>query len=213
MRFTLEIEGLDAARSSIDPKIVKKAIRFAVGETAKVAKTETSTQIRKFWMLKRGDLDRKLTSKRMKGGQEAELSISGPPISLSYFGAVQIMGTRKLTRGKDGKIKSVRASSKLGPQPIGVRVRISADTPALLRRAWLTNTRNFAGRAKGGALLFGENTSARVLERFGGKVVGPKSISIASMFQQVRVSEPVIKRASDYLQLRFAHHIDRFLEG
>lgn len=206
--ITLKIEGMDKALESVDPKIVMRAAKYAVKESAAAAKTETSKVIRQIWKVKPGDLNPKLSVKSNMAEAEAVLSISGPPVSMSYFSAVQVMGTRKVTRGKDGLAKTTRARNS-GPQPVGVRVQIRPGAWTLLRGAWMTNTRNFAGRDKGGGLLFGDSSSVRVLERFGGKVVGPKSITIASMFEQARVSDRVISKANEVLQRRFDHHLDR----
>lgn len=210
MRISISVEGL---KDLFDPQMVNKAVKLAVKEAASGAKTETSTAIRDYWNLKKSDLDKKLVVSGRAADLEAVLSISGPPVSLSYFGATQILGTRKLTRGKDGLIKDVRSKNVTGPVPVGVMVNIRKTSRTLLSKAWLTNTRNFAGRAKGGDLLFGDGSSARVLERFGGKIVGPKSISIASMFEQKKVSDRVTTKASEVLERRILHHLDRFIKG
>lgn len=210
MRISISVEGL---KDLFDPQMVNKAVKLAVKEAAAGAKTETSTAIRDYWNLKKTDLDKKLTVSGRAADLEAVLSISGPPVSLSYFGATQISGTRKLTRGKDGLIKDVRSKSGTGPVPMGVTVKIRNTSRTLLPKAWLTNTRNFAGSVKGGGELYSETSSARVLERFGGKIVGPKSISIASMFEQSRVSDRVTTKASEVLERRILHHLDRFIKG
>lgn len=206
--ITIKVEGMEAARKSFDPKIVQRAAKAAVKDATAAAKTETRRSLLDGWKIKSGDLNRRLSVKANMVEAEAVLSISGPPISLSYFGAVQVMGSKRISRGKDGMVKATRARN-LGPQPVGVRVQIRPGAWTLLRGAWMRNTRNFAGRAIGGELLFGSQSSARVLERVGGKIIGPKSITIASMFEQVKVSSKVISRASEVLQRRFDHHLDR----
>lgn len=191
---------------------VLKATRFAVADTAKGAKAETVRLLVDRWNIKARDLSPRLVVRASgsKSSPEQTLTISGSPISATYFGAVQVMGRLKLTRGKDGMIKSTRAKSS-GPQPVGVIVEMLKGRRTLLRQAFMRNARNFAGRGKGGALLFGAGSSARVFSRYGNKINAARSISIPSMFEQSGIEDRVMAKVQEQLDQRFGYHLDRLL--
>lgn len=208
--ITVKISGLeDVAAMSGD---VLKAARYAVADATKGAKAETVRLLVDRWNIKARDLSPRLVARvtGAKASPEQTLTITGNPISATYFGATQIMGRVKLTRGKDGLLKSTRAKST-GPQPQGVMVEMMNGRRTLLRQAFMRNARNFGGRAKGGALLFGEGSSARVFSRYGKKINTTRSISIPSMFEQSGIQDKVVIRVQGQLDQRFGYHLDRLM--
>ena len=209
--ITVKISGLDGVTELTGD--VLKAARYSVADATKGATAETVRLLANRWNIKARDLSARLAVRvsGVKNSPEQTLTITGNPISASYFGATQIMGKVKLTRGKDGLIKSTRASRAKGPQPVGVMVEMMKGRRTLLRQAFMRNARNFAGRAKGGALLYGEGSSARVFSRYGKKINAAASISIPSMFLQSGIEDKVAAKAQEHLDQRFNYHMDRLL--
>jgi len=215
--ITLDQDLYRHALSRLDPKAVDKAARMAVNEAARAAKSRTSDEILKKWNIKRKDLESKFTVRPSGGGLTRTLSIGGPPIGLAYFGATEKRVTKSgvitRTRGKDKQLKTTKRKSKQTVSYLVVEILKGKRT--FLSNAFLANPRAFAGKAKGGAVLYGE-ARARVLARVGEKkadIIGPKSISVASMFQQGNIEQVVTERASDVLSTRFRHHVMRQLAG
>ena len=212
MNIKIKIEGLE----SIDMTgSVLKAARAAVSDAGKRAKAETSRLLSRHWNVAKKDISQALTVKATGSNRTPEqtLNIRGGSINLTKFGAVQVMGRVKASRdSKTGLLKQTRANANKGPQPIGVTVEIEKGKRTLLRKAFLRNTRNFAGRAKGGALLYGEASSARVLMRFKGTLNAARAVTIPSMFEQSKISTEVERETNRYLNERFGYHVDRLLK-
>lgn len=196
---------------------VLKAARYAVADAANGAKAETARLLADRWNIKRRDLSKSLVARvsGAKNNPERTITISGKPISAAKFGATQIMGAVKVTRGKNGLLSSTKVSRSQmakGPQPVGVMVEFIKGRRTLLRQAFMRNSRNFAGRAKGGALLLGEGSSARVFSRYNKKINTAASISVPSMYEQAGVHDKVEAKAQEILSQRMGYHLDRLLK-
>lgn len=219
----IRLHGVDNLLQRLDPRMVNKAIRMSVTETAKAAKAETSERIRAKWNIKKRDLERKFTIRSGWSGFSKTLTIAGDPIGLSYFGAREVRLSRSgvitRKRGKDGSLKT--KTGRRTRQQLGVSVEIEKGKRTVLQRSWITNARSFAGSMKGGArggegVLYGERR-ARVLSRMkDGKrrdIWGPKSISVPSMFRQGKIERAVTDKATDVFNTRFRYHIKRLMDA
>lgn len=216
MNLSIKIKGLEGVRELSGDTL--KAARFAVADTTKGAKAETVRLLSGRWNIKARDLSPRLVARisGVKNSPEQTLTISGDPVSATYFGATQIMGRVKITRGKDGLLASSNVSRRQmakGPQPAGVVVEMMKGRRTLLRQAFMRNSRNFAGSIKGmprgQGTLYSETKSARVFSRYGKKLNTAKSISIPSMFEQAGIEDKVVAKAQEQLDQRFGYHFDR----
>ncbi|WP_020675296.1 hypothetical protein [Geopsychrobacter electrodiphilus] len=212
--FTVRLEGFDEALRMFDPAVVVKAAKFAVTEAARDAKSETSTLLRARWNIMKRDLDSRMKVNSRGDGAERVLTISGAPISLAYFKPREVKSTRagllvKTRNSKSGGLVTRRQRSS-GSR--GLSVEIVRGQRTTISNAWLAYVRGFAGSGKGGSIagatLYGEY-STRVLARKGKKVIGPKTIQVATMFEQAGITEKVLDRANSTLRARFFHHLDR----
>ena len=124
MNINIRLDGLKDAMKAFDPKVANRAVNSALKKIAAQAKTEASGVIRERYAIKKADLDRKIAVRPpiRTGEMTVELSLTSRPISLSYFGAQQVMGNRVLSRkGKALVSKTLKRASSL---PAGVRYQI-----------------------------------------------------------------------------------------
>lgn len=215
MNLSVKILGLEGVVEMTGN--VLKAARYAVQDAANGAKAETGRLLADRWNIKKRDISKSLVARVTgeKNNPERTLTISGNPISASYFGATQVMGSVKVTRGKDGLLASSRVSKSQrakGPQPVGVSVEFMKGRRTLLRQAFMRNARDFAGRAKGGALLYGAGSSARVFSRYNKKLNATASITVPSMYKQSVIHTKVEDKAQEVLNRRMGYHLDRLLK-
>lgn len=107
-----KVTGIEEARELFSPKTIEKAVTRTLNEIGKKARTATINAITGKYNIKRGDLSETSTGQsRIKlfaasaGNNTAVLSITGRPISLSYFGARQTVGNKVITAKKGYKTK------------------------------------------------------------------------------------------------------------
>lgn len=207
--LTVKLQGFEEAIRSLDVKTVNQAARIAVREATTAARVEVSNLIRQKWNIKKRDLEAKFTVRAIGNGLTRELGIGGPPIGLAYFGAKEVKETKAgtLVKVRNAKGALVTRRQKRA-RATGLSVEIVKGRRTTVRHAWLAFVRKFAGRAKGGETLYGEH-GTRVLARVGRNVIGPKSISVASMLHQDGIDDRVLERAGQTLQARFFHHLNR----
>ncbi len=126
---TIRLEGLSEYMATLDPKHAKAAIRPALKRMTDMVKTEASTTIRRDYAIKKVDLDpfMKLQLRQL----QSEISVTGKPISLLYFGAKQLTSQNRVVSAKGGKqLKRKSRNLGQGTTPIytcsacGVAVRI-----------------------------------------------------------------------------------------
>jgi hypothetical protein len=125
MITTIKLEGVKEALQVLDPENVRRAAMRTIKRAAGSGKTIISKIIRDKYNIKKRDLDGKISVRI--GNSFATLTLTGEPLSYTYFGAREF--------GKRGKKGS------------GVRVRI-------LKGGKITRIRAFMGRGRGsGAIL------------------------------------------------------------
>jgi len=119
-RFNIEIKGIKEALGKIDSKKVQRAAVSALRRVAMSGRTEVSSAIRDVYNIKKRDLDKRISvSPINKYNLSATLRVTGRGkmisegrekdtvgVSLAYFGAKQIKGTKQMT--------TVRAHQRTG---------------------------------------------------------------------------------------------------
>ena len=202
----IKLTGIDEVIKSLDPGIVKKAIRATLDRAAQSGRSIASEEVRKVWNVKKSDLDAriKITSARIDN-LRAVISIGGKGMSLSYFGARQIMGASVRSRvGKNLKTgKVTRGMKAAGPLPQGVVAQIlkGKDT-VLLRNAFFAKVT--AGKSGSHIGVYHRLTSKRL------PIHEKNVISVASMVNKPEVMQPVINRIQERLTAEFPRQLDYF---
>src|SRR3990167_112607 len=118
--FNIEVKGIKEALARIDSKKVQRAAVSALRRVAMSGRTEVSSAVRDVYNIKKRDLDKRITvSPINKYNLSATLRVAGGGkmisegkgkdtvgVSLAYFGAKQIKGTKQMT--------TVRAHQRTG---------------------------------------------------------------------------------------------------
>ncbi len=205
--ITIKLEGINQAMAALNPKIVKQAARAAIDRATKSGRTVVSEEIRKVWNVKKTDVDGriKLSPPRMDN-LRGVIEIGGRGMSLSYFGARQIMGSTVRSRVgqnvKSGKI--TKGMLKSGPLPRGIVVQIlkGKDT-TLLRNAFLAKVS--AGKSGSHIGVFSRMTNRRT------PIHEKNVISIASMADRPEVMSKVVDRITDRWLVEFPRQLEYYL--
>jgi len=145
MLIKVEMKGFEKARKLLDPKIYQAAATSTVNKLMTQAKTTAVNEAVKHWNIKKSDLTTTSTGKgRLQihratwSDMTSTLTITGRPLSLSLFGAKQIMGQRTAKMGD--AIRKGRVTAKMknaGPVPKGVIVQLMKGKTTFLRKAFL----------------------------------------------------------------------------
>ncbi len=205
--ISIKLDGIEKAKQMIDPAIVRQAARAAITRATSSGKTIISKEITDVWNVKKADVDNRIKvypprSDDMKG----TIYVGGSGMSLSYFGAKQIMNSA--IRSRSGKtIKTTKMSKKMkkaGPVPQGVMVQIlkGKDT-ILLRNAFMASVT--AGKS---------GSHIGVFYRLGKKrfPIGEKSVvSIATMVNKPEVMDRVIARITERWDVEFPRQLAYFV--
>lgn len=205
--ITVNLSGLAEARAMFDPKIVDRAARAAIDRATKSGKTIVSKEITDVWNVKKIDVDGRirLSTPRIND-LKGVISIGGKGMSLSYFGAKQIVGVRVRARvGKNIKdSKITRGMKAAGPVPRGVLVQVlkGKDT-VLLRNAFMAKVT--AGKRGSHVGVFHRLTSKRY------PIHEKGVISIASMVSKPEVMKRVVDRISERWAKEFPHQLQYFI--
>ena len=142
-------DALDAACDDAR-EIVKKAIFSTMSKARRHARSRMSGLIREKWNIKKKYLDDKL---RIKAGsrdsyyESFEMTVKGMSLSLSYFGATQYSGSRKVTRSGSKTMK--RRSKFQGVQVSVLRGKRTRLTNAFMQTASSGHTMVLRRKGKG----------------------------------------------------------------
>lgn len=205
--ITIKLEGMKEALAVFDPKVVRQAARAAIDRATKSGRTIVSKEITDVWNVKKKDVDPriKLTPPRMND-LTGVISIGGKGMSLSYFGARQIMGATVRSRVgqnlKTGKV--TRGMRAVGPLPQGVVVQVlkGKDT-ALLRNAFLAKVT--AGKSGSHIGVYRRLNKKRL------PIDEKNVISIASMVNRPEVMTRVVDRIIERWNVEFPRQLDYFM--
>lgn len=206
--ITIRLEGIEEALAKFDPKVVRSAARAAIDRATASGKVAASEEIRNVWNVKKADLDPriKITPPRVDN-LTGYISIGGKGMSLSYFGARQIMGGTVRSRvGKNIKSgKVTRGMLKSGPIPQGVMVEIlKGKGTMLLRNAFLAKVAApKSGNSHIGVFRRGTKKRLPIYEK--------SVISIATMANRPEVMDRIRSRISERWMKEFPHQLDYFL--
>jgi hypothetical protein len=196
----VKIDGIDRALRLFDEKVVNKAAKFAINDTAKKARTTADTSLRQKWNIKKEDIKDKLvlTKKANEADLTAIVQAKGRPLGLSYFNIVAYKGRSKRTAKG---VQTLKRASRQG----GVFVQILKGKPKThLPSAFVK--RVGSGRGSIGNL--------RVFERMGKArlpIADRHVITVASMFGARAVQRATEETVDDTFNNRFNHHIDRLM--
>lgn len=200
--LTIKIEGIDSLMQTLDPRNVQLAARASINRAADSGKSVSSQEIRKVYNVKASDISPRLkVSPARMDNMKAVLEISGRPMSLSYFGAKQIMAGRVTSRGKNGLI--TRSNSKMrkyGPVPQGVRVEVVKGKPTVLRHAFMSQMKK-SGHI--GVFRRAGKSSLPIYEK--------NVITITSMISNADVMPSVLQRIQDRLHVEFPRQLDYYM--
>lgn len=181
-----------ATEETIDD--VNRAMASAMNKILKSVRTFVSSEIRKRYNVPKAILDARmdLFEGRIKALQ-AELTIGGRSVSLSYFGAKQTLGNQVITRSKS-TLKKTHAVNQ------GVQVEVVEGRRALIKSAWLYKFRS---------------GHIGILKRTGkGRypIMVKSAISIASMFEQTEINDAIIAKIDTDLEALFWHEFEFYTE-
>lgn len=205
-QFTVKLEGFEDAMAVLDSAIVKRAARAAIDRATKSGRTIVSKEITTTWNVKKTDVDPRIKlSAPSLYDMRGIISIGGKGMSLSYFGARQIMGATVRSRVgqklKTGKV--TRGMRSAGPLPRGVIVQVlKGKETALLRNAFLA--RVTAGRSGSHIGVFRRFNKRRL------PIDEKNVISIASMVNRPEVMGRVIDRIQERLKVEFPSQLKYF---
>lgn len=201
--INISLKGFDDVVRALDPKVVERASRAALNRTVRSGKVAASDEIRKEYNIMKRDLDPRITIRLAGVGVlRAEIEISGRSMSLSYFGARQITGTRVLTRsGKGIKLgKVTRGMRAVGPVPRGVLVQVLKGKETVLHRG------AFMAQMKSGHIGVFRRTGQGRLP------IAEKAVkSIATMVQRPEVMGRLLNRIEERWATEFPHQLDYFM--
>lgn len=212
--FKIELKGLEDVKKLVDPKVYQAAATSTVNKLMDKAKTAAVKEAVNIWNIKKSDLTASSTGKaRLQvrratwGDMTATLTITGRPLSLSLFGAKQVMGGSYRAKKGDA-ISQGRVTAtmkKAGPLPQGVLVQLKKGKTTLLRNA-------FMARVKAGD----QGHHVGVFNRQGVKrlpILEKRLISIPSMFAQPQIMQAVNKVVYENFQKVLGHEIKFYQNG
>jgi hypothetical protein len=216
--ITIKLEGVEAALRMFDPKVVRQAARAAIDRATKSGKTIVTKEITDVWNVKKRDVDEriKLYPPRMDD-LKGIIEVGGKAMSLSYFGARQIMGATVRSRvGKEIKTgKITRGMLKSGPLPRGIVVQIlkGKDT-TLLRNAFLAKVSSGKSGSHVGVYHRLGKKRLPIEEKnvisLGSMING--KIGINSMVDKPEVMKRIVDRITERWMTEFPHQLEYYLE-
>jgi hypothetical protein len=198
--FGVKVEGIDEMRASLKPEIANKAIRLALNDIARQVRTEAKREILEKWGVKAGKVNEELKAVKFatSGDLSAVIQAKGRPISLAYYGAREV---RRVVRGKGGKYRQVK----------GVTLKLLRNVGVTYRGAFMATMANaHRGVFRGVEGTYHKPTRGKYAGKRGRtKIVTMASITIASMFSQVKVQQEVDKLVASKFPGRWDHHMTR----
>lgn len=207
--ITIKLEGVEQARKAYDPKIVNRAARMAMNEAARQARTAAlkSIRVEQGYNIKASDLRQKLriTSKASIADLTAELTATGRPISLAYFGAKEV---RDIGRGR--VLTQTRTSGRIVKRTKakrGVTVKIKRGKTTHMKDAFMSSV---AAISKGELVGYHVGVFRR-LTRKRLPIMEKAVVTIASMFGNSNTQAAITKAVEDTWRKRFDYHIKRLI--
>jgi len=198
--ITFKVTGIKEARELFSPKTIEKAVTRTLNEIGKKARTATISAITGKYNIKRGDLSETSTGQnRIKlfaasaGNNTALLSITGRPISLSYFGARQTVGNKVITAKKGHKTKRAAKFQ-------GMTVEILKG-----KRTILPKSSFLAGVKAGNSGLHLGVFQRKGKNRF--PIFEKKMVTLPSMFNNTNATEMISKIVSGEFKTIFYRNL------
>lgn len=193
----LELKNYEMFRAMFDPRKVDKAAQMALNSAVTRGKAEAARQLTARWNLKRADVGRATrVIKASKNAGVATITISGRPLSLTYFGAQWFRGQRVTSR----------KSSSVRKRPTG-RSGVFVD---ILRGEPTTHKPHaFIATMKSGHIgVFERVPGSRMKSKDKEQIIERKTITIASMFGQPEIMDPTIDHIGQHLDQEFPRLIE-----
>lgn len=211
--FNIKVEMSDDLKRLVDPSTMKKATTSALNKVMNQAKTAAVNAVTEKWNIKKSDLTTTGTGKaRLQikratwSSQTVTLEISGRPLSLSLFGARQVMGGTVRARLGDSikKGKVTGRMKKAGPVPQGVMVQLLKGRTTYLHKSFLARVR--AGETGHHVGVFNRKGKSRLPIR------EKHLISIPSMFTQGNAIQEVERVVNVKFDGILRHELDYYLK-
>lgn len=200
LTISVKVVGFDKIRASLNPSIAERATRLAINDVARQVRTEARRQILAKWHVKAGKVNEELKNVKFAtaGDSTAIIQAKGRSISLVYFGAREI---RRTVKGKGGKYRQVK----------GVTVKILRKVGMSYRGAFMAT---MANQHRGVFRAIEDSYHTPTRGKYAGKrgrtkIVSMASISIASMFNQIKVQQELDSLVTAKFPPRWNHHMDR----
>jgi hypothetical protein len=201
--LNIKVSGIEEAIAACDPRKVQRAAARSLTKVIEQARTTAVNEIANKYNIKKSEMSKTSTGKNRlivkpasMSNLEASLTITGRPISLSYFGAQQITSGSVITRGKDGLVaKSNKRLKARGPLMTGVSVEVFKGKRTTLRRAFMAKVKSghigvFVRKGK---------------ERY--PILYKSSITIASMVNRDDIKNAIVARINEQWGKTFEHEL------
>ena len=143
MYVNVQVKGVEELLKKFDAKKVGKGIQAALNRSVKSGKTETSSQLRERWNLRKYDIDRKIFFRPAQSAASliAVISVVGEPTSLMHFNPRSASGgiTTYAARNRIGsRVMPGLAQKRGGRNTGGVKVAALRGRQTTLKRAFFT---------------------------------------------------------------------------
>ncbi|GEM_PF-3007272 len=229
--FSIQITGIKEALAKIDSKKVQRAAVSALKRVAASGKTEVSSAIRDVYNIKKRDLDKRITLSAVdKNTLSATLRITGRGklisegedrgtvgISLAYFGAKQIKGTKQMVTvkahqrtqrvfGKSVKTFTVPQYQHRIKKGGGVSAQIfTGGSKTFLKGAFLATMKS------GHKGVMRRRTTQRMSAHPNKAAIRESAMSLPTMFHHTNALERLKARVFEQWPKEFQHNLEREL--
>lgn len=200
--FTVELKGIEEALKIFDPAIVDKAIQSSLIRVLSSGKTSISENIRNIYNVKKSDLDPRITLDKSRiSDNEAAIIVGGRSMSLSYFGAKQILRNITRSRSSQGGILTKAISKKAkarGPMPYGVQIEVFKGKPIILKKVFIGQM----NRSSGHVGVFRRLFKSRL------PIDEKAVVTFATMVNNKMIMPVVLQRIADRWEIEFANNLE-----
>lgn len=206
--FSFKLEGFKEAMEMLDPKKAQQAASSAMNKMLNQTRTAGVKKVTETYNIKRSDITAtgtgkaRLSVKRATwSNMTATLYITGRPISLSYFGAKQVVGATVRAR-LGSAIKQGKVSKRMknaGPLPQGVMVELIRGRKTFMPHAFLATMKN------GHIGVFTRHGKARL------PILEKSMVSVPSMFSSRPIKEEIQRVISEKWPGIFKHEMTYFM--
>lgn len=200
--FSLSLEGMDAVREALNPAIYQAAFVSALNKTTDRGVTAATKTVIETYNIKRRDLwststgrSRIKVIRARRGSLVVTVQLAGRSISLSYFGAVQRIGNKVITRQGTKTLKRTPRGA-----PAGVTVEVHRGKRTILPKAFISTVQ--AGRTGTHVGVWMRRTSAR------GPLLDKRIPTAATLFTGVRASDSFRKAVDEHFFKIFNHELN-----